>query len=477
MDWSPQRLSLISRAFRPRRLLLRLQRFSVFARRHADHTDSSGNSFLSRLEAQVVGSIWKALRHAIPPGLRGKIKDWLLKAAAPEPIRKPHAEPRSKELLNREFGINVIGYITAEMGLGEAARGSARAAAVSGIPTAVIDFRDGVAGRMREEVPGVLSSRPSYGVSLFHIRAPELFEHSMRFSDLEPSRTYNIGFWFWETSELPDSWMPAFNYLDEIWAASTFCLDVFSRKSPVPVVRIPVCVEPVPAAALSREDLGLPRSGFLFLSMADFFSGPERKNPLGVLEAFQRAFPSSSEEAYLVLKMTNSEHRPEILETVRERLKADSRIILIDGYLDRPELNALINNCDCLVSLHRAEGFGLPIAEAMYMGKPTIATGWSANMDFMTIDNSLPVRYQLIPVNQTSGPYRDCKGFWADPELDHASQQMRRVAFDASLAEGLGGAARKTMREEYSAEAVGQLMRQRLQIIYDHLRHRLSERD
>ena len=116
--------------------------------------------------------------------------------------------------------------------------------------------------------------------------------------------------------------------------------------------------------------------------MADFLSASERKNPVGALEAYRRAFGSSTEEAYLVIKLSNSRQSPAIRDMLEQKIRGDSRIILIDAYLERPYLNALINHCDCLLSLHRAEGFGLPIAEAMYMGKPAIATGWSANMDF-----------------------------------------------------------------------------------------------
>jgi glycosyltransferase involved in cell wall biosynthesis len=435
----------------------------------ASHPDGTRYSGLAQLATMGIGKTWLALRRTLPAAFRHRVYEWLLEISSPGPMRRAVGKRRFAGLRDAEFGLNIIGYISGESGLGEAARGSARAAQACAIPAELIDFSHASPARMRELVPGSLGSRPRYSVNLFQINAPEMLSQPQLWPLLSESKAYNIGVWFWETSELPDVWLKATDYLDELWAASSFCLDVFAKSVSIPVVRIPVCVEPVPPADLSRKALGLPEDGFLFLTMADFFSSPERKNPLGVLEAYHRAFGGSTEEVFLVLKLSNSSQRPEIQEVLDKWIKADSRIILIDGYMDRPELNALINECDCMVSLHRSEGFGLPLAEAMYMGKPTIATGWSANMDFMSRENSLPVRYRLIPVKQDSGPYRGNKGLWADPDLDHAALQMRQLVSDESLGRKLGQAARITMREHFSAPTVGRFIRDRLHFIRDRI--------
>jgi glycosyltransferase involved in cell wall biosynthesis len=450
-------------------LLTGLFRITDKARLEANHPDGTRHSGLTRVAAQSLGKTWLVIRHAIPEDFRRRLHEWLLEMASPKPTHRPAGEPRFPGLREAELGINIIGYISSESGLGEAARSSARAAQASAIPVDLLDFSHVSPARMREHVPGDLSLQARYPVNLFQLNALEMLTQSRLRPLLHEPEAYNIGVWFWETSELPDAWLKGMDYLDEIWAASSFCLDVFSRKSSVPVVRIPVCVEPTPPADLSREALGLPEKGFLFLAMADFFSGPERKNPSGVLEAYRRAFDSSAKDVFLVLKLNNSSHEPEVREVLDKWIRADSRIILIDGYLDRPELNALINQCDCMVSLHRSEGFGLPLAEAMYMGKPAIATGWSGNMDFMTAENSLPVRYRLIPVNQDSGPYKGSKGFWADPDTDHAARQMKILVSDESLRRELGRAARFTIRKHFSAQTVGRIMRERLNFIRDHI--------
>jgi glycosyltransferase involved in cell wall biosynthesis len=446
-----------------------IHRALTFARRQADHGASPQYSLVTRFTANVTGGLWRRMRKVIPRELRTKVESFLLRQTRPNPIRRVAWRIRPKVDWANEVGLRIIGPLSAECGLGEAARGSARAAIRSGIHTALTDFRDPFVVRMTEDLPANPGSEVKPGVNLFHINAPEMIAHPDFFSAYLTRNDYNVGYWLWETTDFPNSWLGAFDFVHELWTSSNFCLDVISRKAPTPVIRIPVCVEPVAPAPLSREDLHLPPNGFLFLAMADFLSTPERKNPMGALDAFHRAFGSTSDEVYLVLKISNSNHRPEIRELLQQRVSADPRIILIEGYMARPDLNALIGHCDCLVSLHRSEGFGLPIAEAMYMGKPAIATGWSANMDFMTFYNSLPVRYRLVPVNEESGPYAVSKGFWADPDLDHAAHQMCQLAENHLLAKELGQAAQTTIHEHFSSEAVGKLIHSRLMFIREHL--------
>ncbi|MGO9121789.1 MAG: glycosyltransferase family 4 protein [Desulfomonilaceae bacterium] len=424
-----------------------------------------------RIAAGTIRVLWNAVRWVTPRVLWTKVRDWFLRQGQPKPVRKARNFFATGSSPNRwkDFGINIVGYMRSENGLGEAARGIARAAAHAGIHTALIDVSDCVLSRMAEDPPPAAASEARYDVNLIHVQPPEMITPLFALGNRLRSKAYNIGYWFWETTDFPDTWIPAFDMVHELWVASSFCLEVFSRKSPVPVIRIPLCVEPIPAATLSREHFRLPPTGFLFLSMCDFFSTPERKNPMGAIEAFQRAFASRSEGAYLVLKVSNSGHRPEMQRLLRRMVKDDPTIILIDGYLNRPKLNALISCCDCLVSLHRSEGFGLPMAEAMYFGRPSIATGWSGNRDFMTMDNSLLVRYSLIPVSAGKGPYADYEGFWADPDLDHAAHLMRKLAGDSSLAGELALAAQRTIRDDFSAAAVGELMRNRLAFIRKYL--------
>jgi glycosyltransferase involved in cell wall biosynthesis len=202
--------------------------------------------------------------------------------------------------------------------------------------------------------------------------------------------------------------------------------------------------------------------------MADFMSSPERKNPLGSLEAYVRSACCDKNDVYFVLKTINTHIRPDIERKLKQFRDNHPSIILMEGYLSRAEVNALFNCCDCFVSLHRAEGFGLPLAEAMCLGKPVIATGWSGNTDFMNVGNSLPVRYTIVPLDRDSGPYR--KGFhWAEPDLKHAAELMDVAARDKSLVCRIGMQARHDIMTHFSPETVGRLMDQRLNRIYQWL--------
>jgi glycosyltransferase involved in cell wall biosynthesis len=227
------------------------------------------------------------------------------------------------------------------------------------------------------------------------------------------------------------------------------------------VTLIPPAIEVVIEKPLSRSELHLDEGVFLFLHMSDTLSMPERKNPIGVIRAFQKAFRDKADaNVKLVIKLSNLERQPALAAEVYAAMEVDTRIQLIGGYLDRNTLNNLINACDCYVSLHRAEGFGLPIAEAMYLGKPVIATHWSGNADFMNDGNSLPVRYKLVELEQDIGPYQ--KGqIWAEPDIEDAAEKMLRILQNRALSLQLGRAAFETIRNDFSPSRSAQLINAR----------------
>jgi glycosyltransferase involved in cell wall biosynthesis len=275
---------------------------------------------------------------------------------------------------------------------------------------------------------------------------------------------YNIGYWVWELSKLPRSWIDLTVSFHEIWTPSTHSMKAISRSTGLRVTWIPHSVRPETSERVTRKTFGLPDDAFVFLTVADFFSLPERKNFLGALKAFEIAFPSQDRDIALFLKTSNMDYRPEFKRAIREAERRNRSIHVLDGYLSRGSLLGLIEVCDVFVSLHRAEGFGLPLAEAMWLGKPVIATGWSGNMDFMTQDNSFPVKYRLAPLGKRIGPYEKHE-VWAEPDLDHAAELMRRVASDPELCKRVGSQAAEHVRTHLSPEAVGALIRSRLQQI------------
>lgn len=276
-----------------------------------------------------------------------------------------------------------------------------------------------------------------------------------------------MGVWLWELPVFPQEWNFALELFDEIWAPSNFTVESIAAVSPVPVLKIGTSLQ-LPLPKLDRETLGLPKDKFIFLFMFDFGSSFERKNPLATIEAFKQAFSQSNQEVALVLKFYNSDHFPH----KRDRLKAMTEgwpsIHLIDKHLTKQEVHSLIKNCDCYVSLHRAEGFGLTQAEAMFYGKPLIATAYSSTMEFTNVANSFLVKYDLIETEENYGPYP--KGsIWAEPDVDHASSLMGYVFENQHQANQVGAKAARDIREILDAKSIGGKIKSRLEYIVNQM--------
>lgn len=357
-------------------------------------------------------------------------------------------------------GINIVGYLEAEMGVGEAARSTLRACQAAGIPFSLVDFIGGSRSRTGEKLDPTLPRGPRYGVNVLHINADQTPVAAQHFGPGFFRNRYTIGVWNWELPEFPTRWKSSFEYVDEVWAPSMFCRDAFASATSKPVIRMPYCVVPATPPADARASFTLP-PGFLFLFMFDALSIPERKNPLALLAAFEQAASRSNVPLALALKVINGQHESAFMTELRRRVADRTDIALIDDYLSRDRLTGLFAACDAYVSLHRSEGFGLTLAEAMAMGKPVVATDWSANVDFMNAENALPVRCRVIPLERNYGPYRaGCT--WADPDIGHAAEQMIRIANDAELRTKISAAAAKSIREDLSPDAVGRLIGDRI---------------
>lgn len=357
------------------------------------------------------------------------------------------------------FGINLAGHLNSEKGVGEGARSTLRSIRAAGIPCQLVNSPDGNSTNI-EKLDSETSEENPYDFNLVHLNAdvlPAFAErHRSRFWD-----RYNIGFWAWELPALPPSWCESFRYFDEVWVPSTFCLDAVSRSSPVPVVRIPHSIqEDIECdATFTRSQLGIGPDTFVFLFFFDFHSFMERKNPIGLIEAFRQAF-KPEDDALLFIKCSRSSWDPSGMARLEEASRG-ANVRLFDSVISRPALNSLISICDSYVSLHRSEGFGLTLTEAMNMGKPVIATGYSGNMDFMTLSNSFPVKYRLIEIEEDHGCYT--KGNeWADPDLDHAADLMRYAFTHRDEAAETGKRAQQDVRTQLNPGAVGRIIRERL---------------
>ena len=288
----------------------------------------------------------------------------------------------------------------------------------------------------RQEHPFIERDGELFSANVVSLNAEHLVQFALDSGrDLLRNR-YSAGLWFWETSRFPKQFRHAFDYVDEVWVASDFVGDAVRRETSKPVLTFPLPVLVPPPPALGRADLGLPEDAFVFLFVFDFFSTLERKNPLGLIDAFTRAFPEPG-RALLYLKSINGSRAPLDLARVREAAAGRPDIVLSDGYLEGDRLTALTALCDCYVSLHRSEGFGLTIAEAMAFEKPAIATGYSGNLAFMDAESSYLVPYELATLDEAVGPY-PAGTEWADPDLDEAARLMRHVVEEPDQARERG---------------------------------------
>jgi len=364
-----------------------------------------------------------------------------------------------------QTGVHLIAYIRASMGVGEAARGNAAALEASGVPFGILNYEKGNPSRMdnlrwqHREI-----QRPQYGINLIHINA----DHTPGvMKDLGPQwfdQHYNIGFWAWEMPEFPDRWIDSFNLLDEVWVPSAYVNQAVAAKSPIPVITIPhiIDVNNNDAHQYPRAFFGIPDHAFVFISMFDTHSIAQRKNPFGSILAFQKAFTATDDSVQLLIKINNADEAN--LKVLRSLVGDYQNIVLLDAHLDRTQIDSLINCCDCYVSLHHAEGFGLGPAEAMSLGKVALLTAWSGNMEYMRSNNCVAVQYSLKTLGKDYGPY-EAHQYWAVPDIDHAAAEMRDLSRNPARVRSLGEQARKTIKQEFSADAVGARMRQRLHSI------------
>jgi glycosyltransferase involved in cell wall biosynthesis len=363
------------------------------------------------------------------------------------------------------FGVNLIAYIRAEMGLGTAARGLAMALEAANIPFNIINFEHLNPALHRDETWRHKEADESpYDFTIAAINPDNIFNARVRVRKHFDKHRYTIGYWFWELPEVPDEWLSSFSLVDEVWVASRFVQDAISLKSPVPVFRVPVPIRLGENEKFSRRSFSLPERQFLFLSMADWRSHLARKNPLGPIRAFKHAFPRDNTTAGLIVKINNASALgadQETLTHIREEMEGYPNIYLLDSEMTRPEVDSLLAISDCFISLHRSEGFGLGPAEAMSLGKPAILTKWSGNLDYMTPDNSIGIDYQLVPVGRQYGPYQ-ADQLWADPDLNHAAFWMKRLVEDPEIGKKIGLRGQETIKREFSPEAVGKVIQQRL---------------
>ena len=361
-------------------------------------------------------------------------------------------------------GLDLLGPAFGEFGLGESMRALANACAAGGIPFGVRDVDIRLLSRQAERsMDAFLVDRPTHRCTLYCMNPDLLKLVGHLASEIDRTGIYRIGYWYWELDRLPGEWTEALDRVDEVWVATEFVAEAVRLSTAKPVVKIPPPIEVKPARGYTRADFRLPENRFLFLFTFDFNSYSTRKNPEGAVRAFQRAFGNGRSDVGLVVKCVNATLRPEMLQALEDLIGADDRIVLLHEFFSRDQVSGLESVVDSYVSLHRAEGLGMGLAESMYLGKPVIGTAYSGNLEFMNEDNSCLVDFELVPVRKGEYLYHDERFRWAEPDVEHAAHHMRRLVDDGAFRARIARNGQLAIRSRFTPAVTAALIRRRLE--------------
>lgn len=275
---------------------------------------------------------------------------------------------------------------------------------------------------------------------------------------------YNIGYWFCEVPKIPDHWARQLEFFDEIWTASSFCQAAIARSANIPVVKIPLLIEPqsISQRIVDRGN-GVKFKTFNFLTIFNAYSDAERKNALFTIRAFLQAH-ENNQFVRLIVKVSNLEHDPLLSRKLNEIRQSYNNVEIIEGYVENAAVLALYERADAYVSMHRAEGFGLTISDAMSRAIPVIVTGYSGNMEFCRSDDTRLVAYTLRAVGHERLRYRK-DDIWAEPVLADAIAAFRELVQDYPAWLRKADGARTRISIEFSVQQVAALMRERIELI------------
>lgn len=401
------------------------------------------------------------LTKVIPIKTLQKLKAGLLNKNTKK-FAKLHIEPMLRG--KYEDGVNLIGNIRGDSGLGQSCRLVADILLASGRKMTIKNYY--VSSRysmnnhnydkyIREDNP--------YNINIFHINAHECTNAFMDMGQKVWDGRYNIAYWLWELEEFPKEWVGCIDLFDEIWTPAEFISNCIRKYTNKPVNTIPYCVTAPIDESFDRKHFNLPEDKFLFLMMFDSESISERKNPKSVIEAFKMAFDKDEQNVGLIIKI--NEYKQKDVDYIHELLAGYDNVYIITETLSKVGVNSLIKAADVYVSLHRAEGFGLVMAEAMLVGTPTIATNWSANTEFMNKDVACMVGYELVTLESDIGPYK-AGNYWAEPDISQAADYMKKLYEDKEYSGQLAEKAKKYADAVFNMERICAVANDRIEAIY-----------
>jgi glycosyltransferase involved in cell wall biosynthesis len=274
--------------------------------------------------------------------------------------------------------------------------------------------------------------------------------------------SYIIGYSVYELERLPADYRHALRDIDEIWTPSSFSAAAFSEEMPKKPVRVIPHIIPAPGAVgADRSAFQLPQDVFIVMAFCNVKSGTTRKNIDGAVQAFQQAFPHA-EDVRLVLKISDQDWAPERTLQVSAYARDDRRIIVYSESLSDNGIWSFMACADVIISLHRTEGFGLVLAQALMLGKPLVTPLWSGPCDFLTKDIVYDVDFKLVPVDDREGVYNITGTRWMEPDVSHAARQLRKIRENPAAALDVGARGRLAIRHFMDPQAWTDILNQAL---------------
>jgi glycosyltransferase involved in cell wall biosynthesis len=375
---------------------------------------------------------------------------WSSAALAPRPDRVP--PPTAS-------GVAVGGELSRATGIGEGARLMSHALTLLGVANWQVDVGSLLPAETNDLAVAAGPPPPPGVPIVLHVNSPMLPLALLRAPPNLIRGRRVVGYWAWELPNVPPDWRIGARFVHEIWVPSAFTAAAIEPLLPgrVRVVPPPLAIAPPVPSQLGREAFGLPGHAVIVLVSFNLASSLERKNPLAAIAAFRAAFGDRTDRM-LVLKIGNPMHFPD--DFARILAAADAPNIRVETrVLPQADSYALIAAADIVLSLHRSEGLGLVPAEAMFLGKPVVATGWSGNLEFMDATSAALVDYRLIPAHDQRQVYEVPGAVWADPDTADAAAHLRRLADDPAGRAALGARARQVAVARLGAEKLAEAVR------------------
>ena len=372
-------------------------------------------------------------------------------------------EEPSREGSYQGDGINIVGFAFGELGLGEDVRMAGAAMNAARVPCCVYNAPVHLMSRAQDmTVMDLVGDRPFYHANIIFLPGVETARLFLENGPGLFKGRYNIGAWQWELPHWPSSLHAAYRLVDEIWASSRYTAESFRKSAPVEVLHMPMAVHIENIPKLKREDFGLANDSFIFIFFFDCLSSFARKNPMAVIDAFHLAFPAAEKDVKLVIKCMHANLGHDVWRTILELCKKDPRITAINETLSRDRMLGLLNVSDALISLHRSEGFGRTMAEAMLLEKPVIATNYSGNTDFTNSNTAFLVDGSMKDLGPDDYMFGTGQ-YWCDPDVEQAAEHMRTCFEDRALAAAKAKAGRAFIVENHNPMTVGNAYRTRLE--------------